>query len=206
MSIVNMTRKNSSRITRPEKDAELVAGLVEGTKGIKTSHIETVSNKGTVATGSTVEEFGDGYNNITKITLDTTLGAIAGGANLALGKLVYTFPAGAIIVKATRINVAITQSEGNITADTPDVGVGTTLASGAVAVLGGTAGFENMLTGQTAADCDGTATSTTLATTLVIGLSGDRTVYFNVADGWAASGDAAATLTGEIIIEWKYMN
>jgi hypothetical protein len=164
-----------------------------------------LGNLGSVPAGVTAAEYGDRYTHTTVLTLDTTLPAIAGGASLAVGKLIYTLPAGAVAIDATHISVSITQTQGNITADTPDVGVGTTIASGAVAVLGGTAAFENMLTGQTAADANGTATVATLQTELVIASASNHTVYLNVADGWAASGDAAALLKGTVVIHWKYM-
>lgn len=138
-------------------------------------------NPGVAATGFTAVEKPTGLNlrHVT-LTANTTLPAIAGGADLAVGKL------------------AITKSEANITADTPDLGLGTTIASGAVAVLGGTAAFENIMTGQTMNDCNGTAEVKTINTQLVIEAADAHTVYVNVADGWAANGDAAAALTGTI--------
>lgn len=163
-------------------------------------------NVGTAGTGFTATEYGDSTFHKTVLAVNYTLPAIAGGANLAVGRLAYTFPAGIINQKAARLSVAITQTQGNITADTPDIGIGTVIASGAVAVLGGTATFENILTGQTAADCNGTATEKTLATSLVIEASGAHTVYLNVADSWAASGDAAAVITGTITLEWAYLS
>jgi hypothetical protein len=166
----------------------------------------TSVNVGAGITGvSTAVEYGDGVNHKTVITVDSALGAIAGGANLAVGKKIYTFPAGVINVKATKMSMALTALDGNIDADTPDVGIGTTIGSGAVNVLGGTAGFENMLTGQTAADCAGTATDKTLATSLVIEAAGSHDVFFNVADGWAASGEAACPISGTITIEWSFL-
>lgn len=152
------------------------------------------------------EEYGDRHAHRTVLRVNTTLGAIAGGANLGLGKLLYTLPAGEVIVRAASMSMAIKQTDGNITADTPEVGLGTVIASGAVAVLSGTATFENILTGQVAADCNGTATVKTVADqVLVIATAGAHTVYFNVADGWAASGDAGALLYGAVVLDWTYM-
>ena len=130
---------------------------------IKTGHtlqlesgawLKTAANVGTAETGVTAVEYGDGYHHLTELTVSTTLPAIAGGADLAVGKLLYTFPAGVIAVNVSHMSLAIQQTEGNITADTPDGGLGTVIASGAVAVLSGTATFENILTGQTFDDCD----------------------------------------------------
>lgn len=165
-------------------------------------------NLGVASSAVTVKEYGSAYSHTTVLTFTgsaAVLPDIAGGANLGVGVLLYTFPAGAVRVSASKMSVAITQTDGNITADTPDIGLGTTIASGAVAVLGGTAAFENILTGQTAADCNGTATVKTVDTSLVIESSGAHTVYLNVADGWAASGDDAAILTGTVTIHWQYL-
>ena len=137
----------------------------------------TTDNVGTIASGSSVVEYGDGVFHQTVITVSTTLGAIAGGANLCLGKLVYTFPAGAVNVRSTHISMALTQSEGNITADTPEVGVGSALGAGAQATIGAAgATMENMYEGTAAADCNGTATVGQKATSLVIAVAGDHTV------------------------------
>ena len=143
----------------------------------------------------------EGYKTV--ISIDTTLPAIAGGANLAVGKLIATLPAGAINVYGTHMDVSIKQTQGNITADTPDVGVGLVIASGAVAVLGGTGTFENLLTGQTAADCNGTATNKIVVTSHHIDVADSHNIYLNVADGWAASGDAGALLKGNVTCWWR---
>jgi len=166
----------------------------------------TSKNVGTAATGVTAVEYGDAINHKTVLTVDTTLPAIAGGASLAVGKLMYTLPAGAVVVKASYISLALDESDGNITADTPDLGLGTTIASGAVAVLGGTAAFENIMTGQTMNDCDGTAEVAAVGTVLAIAPAGDHTVYLNVADGWAASGEAACAVSGTIVLEWTFLS
>jgi hypothetical protein len=138
----------------------------------------------------------------TVVTASTAFGAIAGGANLGLGLKAISFPAGDVQVISTKMALALTQSDGNVNADTPDIGIGTTVASGAVAVLGGTAAFENILTGQTAANCTGTATSAFVNTQLVIPAANSHDVFVNIADGWAADGDAALGLTGTFTILW----
>lgn len=174
--------------------------------GIKTPFGETVESVGTAATGVTAVEEGDGNFHKTTLTVSTTLGAIAGGADLGLGKLMYTLPAGAHLIKSAYMSMALTAADGNIDADTPDVGVGTVVASGAVAVLSGTGTFENIITGQTATDCAGTAivktTAPTAGTSLAIESAAAHTIYFNVADGWAASGETACPIAGTIVIEW----
>jgi hypothetical protein len=158
---------------------------------------------GAPGSGVTAKEYGDKYNHTTVLTVQKAFPAIAGGADLAVGSLVYTLPAGACVVNSARL-VAAVAGAAAIQADTPDIGLGTTIASGAVAVLGGTAAFENILTGQTMTDCNGTATDAALATQLVIASGGAHTVYLNIADGWAAGGDASADVDATIILNWTY--
>jgi hypothetical protein len=168
------------------------------------------STVGTAGTGFTAAEYGNDFNRQTFLTVDTVLPAIAGGANLAVGKLAYTFPAGAIQIDSAWFSLGITQTQGNINADTPEVGLGTVIASGAVAVLGGTATFENIIIGDgAAANCTGTPTVKqqipTANVPLIIAAAGAHTVYVNVADGWATSGDAGALLAGSILLNWRFL-
>ena len=142
--------------------AKTIRGPFGAEKGITTNNI------GTVASGSSVVEYGDGIFHQTAITVNTTLAEIASG-NHSYGKLIYTFPAGALDVKATYISMALTQSDGNITADTPDIGVGTTTATGGTSATlnGGT--MENIMPGQTVADgWAGTDAACAIAGTIII--------------------------------------
>lgn len=164
-----------------------------------------VSYKGVAGTNVVAEEYGSLYRRTTRLTVSAAaVPAIAGGADLGVGILVYTLPAGEIIIRNSMMSMAIQQVDGNITADTPEVGIGTVIASGVVAVLSGTATFEDILTGQVADDCDGTAEVETVDTQLVIATAGAHTIHFNIADGWAASGDANATASGVIVFNWDF--
>jgi|694.fasta_scaffold48943_4 hypothetical protein len=161
---------------------------------------------GTAGTNVTATTYGDGKDFTTILSLaDVTFADIPGGANLGLGKLIYTLPAGPIVISSAYMSVALTEDDGNVTADTPDLGVGTTVATGAVAVLGGTAAFENIITGQTAADCSGTATVALITTVKSIATADAHTVYLNVADGWAASGEDDLKANGTVTLKWSLL-
>lgn len=61
-----------------------------------------------------------------------------------------------------------------------------------------------MLTGQAFNNCTGTVEDFTFSNQVLTILAGDNlTVYFNVSDGWAASGDAAALPTGTVTLNWR---
>lgn len=158
---------------------------------------------GTVATapGISVTEIVNGRHHITKFDLSGfTVGASVAAADLAFGAQIYTFPAGTIQVKSSTIALGVAGSGAGCDADTPDLGLGTTVGVGAVAVLGGTAAFENVMTGQTMNDCAGTVENAGVATTLAILPADSHNLFLNMADGWAAA--ATFTATGSITVEW----
>lgn len=169
--------------------------------------LKTTLNIGTAATGVTAVEYGDGWDHTTVLTVNTTLPSIAGGAALALGKLLYTLPAGAVVESLSYISLAITQTTGHINANTPDIGLGTTLASGANATLAAVgAATTNINTKTVATNCTGTATVNTDSLLTNVDAANDHTIYANVAASWAALGDPAATLTGTVVINWQFLN
>jgi hypothetical protein len=155
--------------------------------------------------GGDIKEEGNEVFHKTTITLDGAFGAIAGGAALALGNLIYTFPAGVIRINTVALNnIKIQQTEDNVTADKPQLGVGTTIGTGVTAILATTT--DNLLAGVAIEDCDGTAVLRATASNLTILATAAHTVHFNIADDWAASGDAALGFTGEVVITWELLS
>ncbi len=175
------------------------------------------ANLGTPGTGVEALEFGDNYNRVTKLVLNGVLPAIigsTGGDPQAVGLLVYTFPVGVIEYAITHMDVAITQTQGNINADTPEVGIGSVIANDATSTTLGAAGAdkEDYVDGLAAANCTGTKTDKSQsAGDLTAGqhklliATDARTIHFNAADGWASGGDTAPTVTGDIWISWRFL-
>lgn len=166
---------------------------------------------GVAEAGAVATEDGNSFSHITTLAIDTALPDIPGGASLGLGKKIYTFPAGDFQIDSAYFSLALQQTEGFVTADTPEVGLGTVIASGVIAVLGGTATFENIIIGDGAqADCNGTAKVKAQIPTanvpLVILAAGSHDLFINVADGWAASGDAALGIEGTVVIHWRRLS
>jgi hypothetical protein len=164
----------------------------------------TNQNNGTVPTGVTATHYGDGVNMTAVLTLTNVALTVGVSANLGVGALVYTLPAGSCLIRDAFMSVTL--SGVTITNDTPDVGLGTVIASGAVDTLDGTATFENIITGQTATDTSVTATVKGLGPTagapLEVPTAGAHTVHLNMADGWGANTDAAGLLNGTIVISY----
>jgi hypothetical protein len=167
---------------------------------------------GTAGTGVTAAEYGDGRQHTTVLTLGAgcVLPAIAGGASLGVGTQIYTFPAGAQLVLASKFDVGVTQTQGNINANTPVIGLGHVVASGAVSVLSGTATFQSINVGKAATNCTGTHTVQSAAPTVtpftyITETGGVKAVFLNAAAAWSASGDAAAKLDGTVVLHWIHL-
>jgi len=175
--------------------------------------IDTISSGGVidnigVASSTTVvaTEGGSSSVHVTTLTLtDFIVGKPVGAASLGFGASLYTLPAGTIAIKSCRQDVGLTSTDATIVADTPDLGIGTTVASGAVAVLGGTAAFENVMTGQTQGDCAGTEKKAVSVATLGILPTDSHVLYLNCADGWAGA-DTNIKATGTIVVEWVFLS
>ncbi len=192
-------------------------GEIHGYDFVVYDHMRTTNNLGTLNTGVTIAgggtgERGDGHRHLSILnTVKTDALTMADNAPLGIGYLLYTFPAGIIIVDGIWINMGIVAASSEIQSDTPEVGIGTVIASGAVSVLSGTSTFENLLTGQVAANCNGTLTvktaTPTAGTPFVIESGDAHTLYFNVAHSWAndTGGDLTANITGNIAIDWRFI-
>jgi len=178
----------------------LIGGLL--TTAIKSNAI----NAGTVGTNVTAVEYGNGMQHTSVLTLASVdVGAISGAVDEAEGALIYTLPGGAIIVKAAYMTVGLTNTDTTVDADTPDMGLGTSIGTGVQALLSGVAGSEDILTGQTVNNVTGTAEVKTIANQiLVIETGGAHTVHLNIADGWAGS-ETMVVADGTVVLEWQFI-
>jgi len=174
-----------------------------------------------MSTTKRVEHFpygGSKFRTIVTLTDQPLNGAATAAATaLAFGELLFDFSDGTasgsggfdIYVNSSFMNIDLTDSTSGApnAADTPDVGLGTVVASGAVAVLSGTGTFEDLLTGQTATDCNGTAIKATEATANAYTATEQVTArgcYLNVADTWTGIMGAEKLLAnGTIIVDWE---
>lgn len=190
----------------------ITADIVEAQSQMITPAVFSDATIGTVGTGVRAYHYSNGSDYTTVLNFSgITLASPSGAGNKAFGYKIYTFPAGYHVHTATYMNVTLDGSTSTLQADTPDLGIGSVVASGSVAVLGGTATFEDYITGQTAADCDGTATVTMTAATagaltgISMNLAGStKAVYLNVADGQGGAG--TVTASGSVVLKQTRMN
>jgi len=166
---------------------------------------------GAVPANVTAEELGSPVSHKTVLTLAAlSLGTSGDNAAKANGGKIYTFPAGVIIVRAAKLAFGVTIADATKT-DNPIVGLGTTIASGAVSALSGTAAFENIFAGANIADVNGTVfTGTKLPTAspfaLVINAGDSHDVFLNIADTWAnLAAEAALAATGTVTLLWEFV-
>lgn len=194
------------------------AAVTQATAGA----VLTTTNVGTVTTGATtaVEEHGDGVEHITKLTMTAfVVGTGANNASLGIGAKFYTFPAGAIAVKEVSLVGAFTNAA-SVKTNTPQVGIGTVIASGVVSVLSGTATFQDLMDGGAAGfiggdtiapDLNGTTMykgSLGSAMPVMIKTSGGKShdAFLNLAVAWSANANGSVTFTGVITIRWRKVN
>lgn len=175
---------------------------------------------GTAVVGTTpvgtvgIQEFGDSYQKTTVLTLTNfIIGALPGaGANLAIGNIVYAFPAGEHLELGYSYNIALTAAGTGVAANTA---LGSVIGSGAVNTLAGTATFMDRLTQQaiTTAAGGGTAVvKTTVATAgalagiAINAAASVKNVFLNAAGAWNANNTGNLTATGTIILAWQRMS
>ena len=142
---------------------------------------------GTPGTNVVATEYGDGKRHVTLLTLSAVAITVGDNAALGVGALIYTFPAGAVYINSTHGSLAMTMAD-NINTDTPEMGIGTVIASGANATLGAVGLTAEDIAGPVVlTDTDGTASIFVQHTVgdLIIAAADVHTVYVNFADTWA---------------------
>ncbi len=183
--------------------------------GITADSVRNRVNLGTAGSGAvSVVEYANGKDVTAVLTLTNfVVGALAGAAaNLGIGNKVYTFPAGQHFELVYSLSSIVLTAAG--TAVNTDTGLGSVIASGAVAVLSGTATFEDRLTGQTIATAPtgGAAASALTAATAGIGTgislnlaASVKDVFLNSAGAWNADNTGNLTATGTVVLKWTRM-
>ena len=135
------------------------------------------------------------------------------GDNVALGDgyLLYTFPAGVIVIDYAYMTMSLTAGSSDLQADTPKVGLGSVIATGAVADLTTPATFMDIITEQDANDSNGTAEVKTALPTagvpFIVETGGAHVVHFNVANTWSddEQADLTADIAGTVVIAWRFL-
>jgi hypothetical protein len=170
-----------------------------------TKRTVTTATAGSVGTGVTAVEYSaDGINFTTVLTLTAVSITIGDNAALSMGALIYTLPAGDVAIKASSCSVGLNLTTGTPTSDTPEIGLGTVVGSGANATIGavGTTS-EDIMEGVVMADIAGTAKANMDQRPMDMLAGAAHTVYLNFADTWADVDDTTATADGTVTLSWS---
>ena len=163
------------------------------------------ANPGTAGTCVTAVELGDGINHTTILTLTGIAFTFTASNPISDGALIYTFPAGTVIINSATMSVGVTMTSGTPTTDQPEVGLGTVIGTGAQATLGAVdAAAENIIGPLVADDLAGTAEVGSTANSLVIETTGGlaHLVHLNYADTFANLTNNDATAAGTVVLNW----
>lgn len=162
------------------------------------------------AATAVVEDHGDDVWHVTKVTCTAfSLGNVGDNASLGIGAKLLTLPAGVLMIENASLTGTF-DADISSTASTPEIGLGTVVATGAVSVLGGTATFENIIEGATIADVDNEAYSVvdnpngSTNSPLLITAAGSHDIFLNAAAAWAdISAVAPLLFTGVVTVKWR---
>ena len=173
----------------------------------------TASNVGTVGAGTVVAaEYGDGFNHTTVLTLTAfVVGTPNAGNNSAIGGLIYTLPAGVNVHQTSYYNIGLTV--GGVQTDTPEIGIGSVVGSGAIATLDNGTMEDYVISNAWSSTLDGSAevfgpvgAQAGVLTGISLNKAADvKEIYLNSADGWNAGLTGDMTADGTIILIWNFL-
>jgi len=160
----------------------------------------------------------DGIRYRTRIRVNSLRKAIASDAALGFGEWVASFPKGVIRPVGALVVLNSLCPEG-LSATAGEVGLGTTIASGAVATLGGTVAFENLMEGTTISnhvaatpltsrkqnDSVVRGTQGATAPALVDGSSSAAKIHLNLASTWNQTAAESVSFGGIILLDWEFV-
>ena len=166
-----------------------------------------VSGCGTPNTGVIAYEYGSGKNHTTVLVVDQADAlTLADGADIADGYLLYTLPAGNVLIDGSMMSMAPTAADSLLQAAATEAGVGSVIGTGNVAVLSGTGTFEDTITGQVGI-IDGTADAAAVTTSRAMVTASAKTIHYNLAmaSTAAAGSDLSCDIAGTVTINWTTM-
>ena len=181
-----------------------IAGTTVSATAAELNSVAVIETAGTASTGVTAVETGNETRHTTILTVAAFTQAIATAA-LGFGKSIYTFPEGIVKVKYATVDLTIF---GTAETGTPDIGIGTVIASGEIDTLNGTATFESIMDGFTA-----TAITTTPGSAsnkyveaeagLLDGHTTEVEAFLNFAETWAATENL--TISATVTLIWDIL-
>ena len=170
--------------------------------------LEDFVTLGSTSTSTEVTTFnGNEYLTTITCTAFPIMATIGDNASLADGAVLVSLPAGTHVIESGQLNGTV-DAAASVTTDTPEIGMGTTEASGANATLGAVAATaEDILGPFVAADVSAGAVAGFNAASGPKQVTSGSAIplYLNAADGWADRdpGTVPLTFTGTITLRWR---
>lgn len=165
------------------------------------------------------QQSSDGIRYRSIIRVNSLVKNIASDASLGFGEHIATFPSGLIRPVAGFVSMSSLCPTG-LSATAGDVGLGTTIASGAVAVLGGTAGFEDLMEGTTLANHVAATplasvkanlapiqvgTTATHGNQILDGSGTAKKIHLNIASAWNQTAAENFTFSALVVLDWEFV-
>lgn len=209
-TVIEESNDQDTRLDGIEDGTTTLTKVVTGSAGIQAATPLTTTPVATVS----ITEYSTGKDITAVLTLTNfVIGALAGAAaNLGIGSKVAAYPSGQHFELVYSFSSLSLKCAG--TAVATDTGLGSVAASGAVALLSGTATFEDRITGQTitTGTSGGTAVSALTAATAGIGtgislntLGSVKNIFLNSAGAWNANNTDNLTASGTIVLKYTRM-
>lgn len=183
-----------------------------------TSGITFATGVGSIVDTSSVRQWGSPatHNYITEFNVNSLKKTVTGDAALAFGEHIATFPDGLILPRYAWVELNSVTSD-TVTGTAGEVGLGTTIASGAAATLGGTVAFGDIMDGTTLSNHvaatslvsvkanlpDLTGTKATHGVMILDGASTAKKIHLNIASTWANAG--TLTFSAKVRIAWTWV-
>lgn len=195
------------------QDGALVA--IMDASGMTADSFRNRVNYGTTPVGTvSITEYGDSRDMTTLLLLTDFIIGVPGEAAAAkgFGNIVYAFPAGAHLEVGSYFSLALKAAG---TAVAADIGLGSVVAVGAVAVLDSVGTWEERLTGQTittdpaggtavaAIGIPGGAVGTGISANLAASV---KNIFLNAAGTWNVNNTGNLTATGTITLKWTRLS
>lgn len=158
---------------------------------------------GTPAPNWSVKEYGTNLERFTILTCNNafTISVPSGAGNLGVGTLLYTFPAVDMTINAGASVVGSLQAAVTPLTATAVLGVGTTIASGVIAVLA--TAMRNIVGSNTLANLNSTAFDICDIQQAAVNGSANPAAYLNLANTWAASDTITVPVGFKVMFHWK---
>lgn len=212
MSVVNTLSRSGhfSEFNSPLDTAEGVLSPNER-KARALANLMTLDEFVTLTSPSTTTEVttfdGSMYTTTITATAFPIMATIGDNASLAGGASLVSLPIGTHVIEGGQISGTV-NAEASVQSDTPEIGMGTVVGSGANATLGAVgATSEDVLGPFVAASVDDGAVAGFNAASGPVEVTGVAVIplFLNAADGWADRdpGTVPLTFTGRITLRWR---